>query len=214
MTPFSLTSKFYIVFSVLFSVPAFWISSKISEAINYLPETNIIHHLSSVGVIEAPTAIIILVAFFTLFNNCIWRIPLIRKLLNIPDIQGRYVGELKSTFTETKEENGTYRVAVEIKQTLTKIKVFLYTERSFSYGLIANICTNYNDNHELVYLYQNKTSAIGADANMRDHHGVASLQILKDGEFLSGNYFNNPRERGRYGNIDVTRESRKLKGGF
>lgn len=135
-------------------------------------------------------------------------------MFGLPNINGRYEGDLMSSFTETKEQNGTYKTAIEIKQTLTNINVCLYTERSRSYSLIANICKNNNGNYELVYVYQNNTSVIGTDSDMRDHNGTAILEISDDGSTLDGNYFNNPRERGRYGKIKVTKVTSGINGKF
>jgi len=58
--------------------------------------------------IEAPTAIAIVLFIFWVFNNYLWKWLPIRKLFGIPNIDGRYEGELISSFTETKEQNGTY----------------------------------------------------------------------------------------------------------
>ncbi|HCY17943.1 TPA: hypothetical protein DHT42_01965 [Candidatus Nomurabacteria bacterium] len=214
MKTFSLKSKFYIIFSLLLSVPASFLAMVITAFINSLPPTNFFYNLSSLGIIEAPTTVIILLFFFWLFNEYVWKVYLIRKMIGIPNINGRYEGSLVSTYTESKEQNGTYPIAIEINQTLTSINVFLYTERSCSYSLIANLCTNNNNNHELVYVYQNKTSALNTDTDMRDHNGTAYLEIFDDGKILKGNYFNNPRERGRFGKMEVTKVTSKVKGKF
>ena len=210
----NLTAKFYIIFSLLTSVPAFWLSSKINIYLSNLPETNALHYLSSWGFIEAPTTIVIILFIFWILNNYIWKLLVIRKLFGIPNIDGRYEGELVSSFTETEEQKGIYKTAIEIKQTLTNITVCLYTERSCSYSFTANLCKNNNGNYELIYIYQNKTSAMGTNSDMRDHNGTAILRIFENGNILDGNYFNNPRERGRYGKIKVTKVISKIKGKF
>ncbi len=212
METFSLKSKFYIIFSLLLSIPASFLASKISTYIDSLPPANLFYHLASLGIIKAPTIIVILLFFFWLFNEFVWKIYLIRKIINIPNINGRYEGSLISTYTKSNEQNGTYPIVIEIKQTLTSINVWLYTERSCSYSLIANLCKNNNGNYELVYVYQNKTSALNTDIDMRDHNGTALLEIFDDGKMLKGNYFNNPRERGRFGQIEVIYTASKLKG--
>ncbi len=209
-----LSYKFYFLFALLLIVPASKLAGWISEYVKTLPTDGIIGYLSSIGLFDAPTALVILFLFFFVFSNYLWKIKHIDTLLGIPNINGRYEGELISSHTEDKTQNGTYPIAIEVKQTLTEIQVFLYTERSCSYSLIASMCKNYTKNFELVYVYQNKTSAMHADADMRDHHGSAFLELVDKGNTLSGYYFNNPRERGRYGKIKVSRVSRKLKGGF
>lgn len=214
MKKISLTYKFYILFALVLVVPATWFSEKIESFVQGLPADSFLHHLSSLGVIEAPTTVLILFIFFLLFNHFLWRLPLVNQLIGIPDINGRFVGELTSSHTINDEQNGTYSVAIEIKQTPVNISVNLYTERSCSYSLIADLCINPNGNYELIYIYQNKTSAMALDADMRDHHGTALLEISLDKKRISGNYFNNPRERGRYGKITIERVTDKIKGKF
>lgn len=214
MKIFSLSTKFYILFSLILSIPAYWIASILKNLVDNLPERNFFHYLSSVGIFEAPTAVGLILAAFWLFNKEVWKFCLIKKLLGVKNINGRYEGELTSTHTENNERNGTYKIAVEIKQSLTSINVFLYTERSCSYSIIANIGRNGNHNDELIYVYQNKTSAMNEDADMRDHGGAAFLEIFEDGKRLEGNYFNNPRERGRYGIMKLEKTKGKLKGEF
>ena len=206
--------KFYFIFALILITPATIVAGVISTFVETLPTDGIIGYLSSVGFFDAPTALIILFLLFWSFSNHLWKIKHVDTLLGIPNINGRYEGELVSSHTEDKTQNGTYPIVIEVKQTLTDIQVFLYTERSCSYSLIASMCKNYTKNFELVYVYQNKTSAMHADADMRDHHGSAFLELANGGNTLNGYYFNNPRERGRYGNIKVTRVSRKQKGGF
>jgi hypothetical protein len=214
MKTFSLGSKFYFIFFIIFSIPSSWVAGRFTDFAKTLPDTNFFHYLFSFGVLEAPSTIVVLLFFFFVSEKWLWQIPPIPYFLGVPNINGRHTGTLTSTHIGSDEQNGTYNVVIEINQSLTQTNVYLYTERSCSYSLIANICKNHNENDELVYVYQNKTVAMNADKDMRDHHGVASLQIFDSGAVLTGSYFNNPRERGRYGVIDVRRESRFLKQRF
>lgn len=214
MKTFSLSIKFYLIFCLVLVLPAKWLATLLKTYIESLPKDNFFHYLSSVGIIEI-TTIVFLLGMFWLFNKYIWQIPLVRRIINIPNINGRYEGNLTSTHTENNEENGTYPIAIEISQTLTSISVFFYTERSCSYSLIASIGQNTNNNHSLMYIYQNKTSVMTiTDADMRDHRGSVFFEIFDYGKELKGNYFNNPRERGRYGMINVKKVSRKFKRKF
>lgn len=214
MKTLSLSHKFYILFALILTVPASKISQSLGAYVDTLSQENFLHYLSSVGVFEAPTTVAILFLLFWLLNNCVWKFPLINKIIGIPNLNGRYEGQLVSSHVEDKQQNGTYPIVIEIRQTLISVCIYVYTERSCSYSLIANICKNYHDNYELVYVYQNKTSAIQSDSDMRDHHGTAFLEVSDEGLSLDGSYFNNPRERGRYGKVNVKRKGRKLKGKF
>jgi hypothetical protein len=214
MKPFSLSTKFYIIFSLILSAPASWLSSLFKTYADNLSTNNFFHYLSSIGLLEAPTTIILILGTFFVFNQIIWKIYPIKKLFGIPNINGRYEGELTSTHTENNEQNGTYQIVIEIKQSLTNIDIFLYTEKSCSYSIISSLGINHNHNNELMYVYQNRTSAMDKDADMRDHRGVAFLQIFDEGNRIEGNYFNNPRERGRYGIIKIKKVKGSLKGKF
>lgn len=214
MKTVSLTSKFYIIFFIIFSIPSSLISLKVSVLIEALPHSSFLQDLLSVGVIQAPTAVSILLLMFWIFNHYSLKFYPTRKILGIPNINGRYLGVLESAYSSNNQKNGTYDVVIEIVQTLTSIKINLYTEMSCSYSLIANLCTNEFGNHELVYVYQNKTSAMNEDADMRNHNGTTFLEIFNEGGKLIGNYFNNPRERGRFGKIEVLREGSTLKGRY
>lgn len=214
MKSIHLSYKFYILFSVILIVPASWVAEKIATWINTLPENNFFHYLSSIGAFEAPTTVAILFFCFWLLNNYIWKIPMVLKVIRIPNLNGRFEGTVTSSHTIDNEQNGTYPVVIEIHQSLTSIHVNLYTERSCSYSIAATLRRNHNENYELAYIYQNKTSAMEADSDMRDHHGTAFLEVFDSGLNLVGSYFNNPRERGRYGKISVKKVEGGIKGRF
>lgn len=79
---------------------------------------------------------------------------------------------------------------------------------------MSTIGKNNQGNWELCYLYQNKTTTVNHDEDMKDHGGAAFLEIFENGEILKGNYFNNPRDRGRHGSIDAHRVDKILLGRF
>ena len=214
MKPFLLNSRFYIIFTLLLLYPANYLSGIIHSCVELIPHNSYIYQIFSIGLAQSPTVVVILGIAFWLTNNYLWRISLVKKIFRLKDINGRYEGNLISSYTKDDQQNGTYPVVIEISQNLTSIHVNLFTERSCSYSLIANICQNHIGNKELVYVYQNKTAAMGDDSDMKDHNGTAFLEIDDEGNKLKGNYFNNPRERGRYGQIEVKKIAQRLIGKF
>lgn len=210
MKDLSLSSKFYILFSLTVSGPAFWLSNKITNFIELVPKNNVLYKTYSWGILDTPTALMIILGAFWLFNNYLWKISVIKKILGTPNINGRYEGKLFSSFDETKE----YPVAIEIEQTLTNIDIFLYTPTSCSYSLVASLCKNNKGNKELVYIYQNKTAELNNNQDMRDHLGTTSLEIFDDGKIMKGSYFNNPRERCRFGKIEIEKIGTVIKRKF
>ena len=215
MKQFKLSAKFYIIFSLIFSIPASDTASWLQSVFNNFKETNILRYFAEMGIIEVPTAVIILLFLFWVTDKWVWRIPGLTSLLRLPDnINGRYEGDLVSSYDKDRKVDKTYKIVLEIKQSLTEIKVNLYTNNSCSYSLVASVGKNNQDNWELCYLYQNKTSTVNHDEDMKDHGGAAFLKIFDDGLKLKGNYFNNPRDRGRHGNMDLKYTGRKLLGRF
>jgi len=207
MKSFNLSAKFYIIFSLLFSIPSAYIANVLNI---WLGDANFLKQLTSSGIIEAPTTIAILLLLFWVTDKWLWRIKFVNKLLGIPDINGRYTGTLTSSFDDTK----TYSVVIEARQSLTKTIINLYTSNSSSYSLIANIGKNNKDNWSLFYIYQNNAKTINQDGDMKDHTGVGFLEIFDNGKTLKGEYFNNSRDRGRFGIISVNLTSQKILGFF
>lgn len=211
MKQFKLSAKFYIIYSLVFAVPASWIANSLQTYLTELNPANILHRFAELGIVEAPTTISLLLIGFWLIDQYLWRIKYVSLITSIPrDINGRYEGTLVSSYDLTK----TYNIALEVVQSLTNVSVNLYTENSASYTIVAAIGKNNQENWCLSYLYQNKTSTVNHDEDMKDHGGVAMLEIFDKGSTLKGNYFNNPRDRGRHGSIDVKRTSMELLGKF
>lgn len=214
-----LSPKWYVWFALAFSWLAFFLSQLFStwleEVAQYLHLTDQLSLFNTSGLVQAPTMLGIVVACFWLLDNCLWKIFPLKYLFNIPNINGRYKGSLTSTFTCNNQENGTYDIIIEMQQNLRGTKVRLYTATSSSFSLVEKLEKNEHGAYELSYVYQNQTAALDVtNRDMRDHRGAAFLKIFDSGTCLEGNYFNNPRDRGRYGNLKVKRVSFALQGRF
>ena len=200
MKEFRLPAKFFIIFSLLFSIPASYIAVYVQSYLNGLNPQNILQQLASLGVIEAPTTVAILLVLFWIIDRYLWKVKLINKIPGIPlNINGRYEGTLVSSY----EENPTHKIAIEIRQFLTKISIKLYTQNSSSFSTTSVIGINSQDNWALHYLYKNNPQTVNHNEDMRSHEGGAFLEIINGGQQMKGSYFNNTRDRGRHGSIDV-----------
>jgi hypothetical protein len=210
MRPFKLTAKFYILYALVFVLPASSVAESIQSYLSTLSPNNFIQHLASLGIIEAPTTVGILLGLFWLVDKWLWRIKWFAFLPVPTDINGRYEGHIVSSHSSDE----TYKVGLEVEQSLTDIKVCLYTKNSTSCSATATVGKNDYGNWVVSYIYQNKTSTVNHDEDMKDHLGVGTVEILDKGKKLKGVYFNNPRDRGRHGSIEVTRITRKLSRSF
>lgn len=199
--------KFYALFTLVTIIPATWIAQRISEVLAQLPEP--VSQFAKWGVVEAPTAVLLIGILFFLYERYLWRLPGIRHLHGIPDINGRYKGDVESSY-----DNKKYPIVLEIFQTLSTVKVCLYTERSSSYSVMANIGTNGHRNQFLAYAYKNTPITVSNDRDMMPHDGFACLEIFDSENRLDGNYHNDPRNRPTHGKLSCTLESQKTLGHF
>lgn len=209
MKLFKLSPKFYIVFALIALAPATWIASLLNAAIEG-SSSEYVKNLFSSGAFEAPTAVILIFALIGLYESFLWRIFPLKYLQGVPDIRGRYTGKIVSSYGEGSE----YDVVIEIQQTLSDISVRLFTERSSSHSVIANIGKNEKGNWFLAYIYKNSPKTIKDDLDMRTHDGFACLDVFPRELKIDGHYFNDPRERATHGHIICQLESRILKGHF
>lgn len=160
------------------------------------------------------------ISLLTIFIWCIdkylWRKNnfLIKLLIDIPNLNGRYEGELISSF---KDENNNYvrkKCIIEIKQTASKIKVFSYysdlnsdKQTSCSESVLEEIVLQNEGTFKLYYVYDNKADILLN--NLSDHSGTCELKYYPNEKRLAGEYYN---KRGNKGTIDVVFKSNKTEG--
>src|SRR3989344_2063475 len=208
MHPFKLSAGFYILFTALTLIPATWLAQVLQSALNNSSVT-LLHLLAQSRGIEAPSTVVIIGVLFWIYERYLWRIPFINALHGVPYIAGRYDGHVESSYDGKK-----YPIVMEVHQTLTSVTVCLYTERSPSYSMIANIGKNGNTNNFLAYVYKNTPRTVRDDLDMRAHDGFACLEIFDAEQKLEGYYHNDPRERPTHGKLTCVRVSRTTKGHF
>lgn len=210
MKAFRLTYKFYITFFLVSFIPSFWIAKGVTGILDNVTLLAPTDAMLRMGLIEPPTTVVVMFALFVLTDRLLWKHSPLSNLFRIPNINGRYEGLLVSSYDESQ----SYKIVVEIQQTLTNVFVTLYTENSSSYSLAADVGVNEHKNWSVFYIYQNRTATVNHNQDMKDHNGTCVLDIFKGGNTLKGNYYNNPRDRGRHGSIEIKRVSGSLKGCF
>ena len=135
-----------------------------------------------------------------LFDRYVWKLGLLRKLklIQLPDLNGRWIGEVKSSYSQ---DGRAHSVSVVILQRWSKIFVRLESEQSRSRSITASLRTVDLPNPELSYQYVNEPRS-NAPGTMEMHRGTATLETTGSG--LEGDYYTG-RGRGEIGTIKLSK---------
>lgn len=176
---------------------------------------SLVPYISDRHIFRAPTNGAIVLALLWVYDQWGWKLWGLKKLVTVPNISGRYKGDLS---WERDGVPGSKRCTIEIQQTASNVKVFLYTEgehdRTHSRSISEDLrCID--GHYELVYYYTNMGSD---DKKLNEHRGFNVLRIHfepkeKHKIVLSGFYFTDrtPQTRGK---VEVKFKSAKLKQRF
>lgn len=209
MKPYKLEPRFYIIFTLVALIPSLWLAKLLQKGLGEVSTWEPLSKMAELNIFEAPTTVLIIGILFWIYDSFLWRMPPFTFFNRVPMIMGRYHGEVESSYDGKK-----HPIIVEIRQTLLSVHVCLYTERSSSYSVIANVGRNERGNNFLAYVYKNTPRTVSSDLDMRTHDGFACLEVFEDGQRLEGSYFNDPRERGTYGKLSCKWVDSKMKGHF
>lgn len=151
--------------------------------------------------------------FLYFINNKWWKNGLFKWLIDIPNLNGRYVGKVQSSYLE----NGQPKIidcVLEIKQTASNIHIFGYFGElnggvisSTSVSTSESIVKEKNDFFRLYYVFTNETGGLPEKPN--NHSGTAKLLYFPDKKMLEGEYYNMLKNNGI---ISVTFEQYVLLG--
>jgi hypothetical protein len=159
--------------------------------------------------IIAPTSL-----FWILTDKYLWHTALfqsISKSVNIPpDLRGRWEGTL-----ENEMSNETQKFVIEVKQTLTSLNVFSYSNIASSISILPEIAISENeDNSILCYFWEGKmNSSIKVIHHVERFHGYTILNLNKyeKPKTLTGFYFTNRVSSQTRGGIQLKWASADLK---
>ena len=123
---------------------------------------------------------------FWLFDVKIWKKKWINKWLNVPDLNGIWIGEAESS-TGKK-----YPIKMEIEQTWSKISfVSTFSEtNSKSESNCASFFIETNGDKKVGFAFENKSREV----EQQQYEGYNILEIDSDNK-ISGRYFNNRDNR-------------------
>ncbi|AZA92977.1 Uncharacterised protein [Chryseobacterium nakagawai] len=143
-----------------------------------------------------------------LIDHEFWKYKISNLIINIPDLNGRYEGEMISSYNNIK-----LKCVMEITQTASTVHVCTYVgdyqniQSSKSITICEELEKQKNGFYRLYYNYENESS----QPNKGGHKGTAYLEFFPDIKTLKGKYFN---DRSNTGAIEVNLKSKKLKGRF
>jgi hypothetical protein len=175
---------------------------------NYLPVGN---HF------RVPTTVSILGLLFFIYNQYLWKIPVFKLLMSVPDISGRYEGKVKYEWEGIKNEKKCF---IEVVQTASKIKVQTYfsdgvSENTCSKSLVEDIKQEEDGFFDIYLFYLN--SGTKQNGGLDCHEGANKLRFIPRGKTVNnqliGHYFTNRQVQTR-GEIEAIQISKKLNGKF
>lgn len=161
-----------------------------------------------------------LIIFTFLFLNSIgWKWKIFKWLIDIPNLNGRYRGQLISSYLDENKAPIVKDCAIEIKQTASTIKIFSYS--SDSGKNIQTSCSS-SDMEDLIkdgdgffilkYVFSNKADTLQSQlynkqTQIYNHSGVQEFKYFPDKRILKGEYYN---QRQNIGKVEVKFEQDKL----
>ncbi|TDQ16646.1 hypothetical protein DFQ04_2768 [Algoriphagus boseongensis] len=178
--------------------------------------STLINCFPNIEIIRAPSNSALIALFLGIHNQYLWHLPIFNKLVNIPDMRGRYSGKIKSNWNG---ENKIKDCKIEISQTASSISIRSYFnneegEKTSSKSLIEQI--KEEDGFYQLYFFYLNTGTL-ENSSLDCHEGANSFKFIpstKDKKAkLIGNYFTN-RQVQTKGIIEVEFESKKLRGEF
>jgi len=140
---------------------------------------------------------------YFLFDRFLWKITFLRKLLLVPDLNGKWVCAGCTSLKNGEPVNFDWNSVVSITQSWSKILIHLKTSQSESKSISASIYHEAGVGYRLLYQYNNKPNADELD--LSNHSGSAELLFSEDIESASGSYYTD-RHRTTVGTMRLRRE--------
>ncbi|MEY4293203.1 MAG: hypothetical protein RIQ61_1601 [Bacteroidota bacterium] len=197
---------FILVLSVVFNI----VSNKFETIINTNNTARQIH--SYVGVFSTLSLITITLTFINFVG---WKWWIFKWLIDIPNLNGRYTGELVSSFIDPATGNPMVKdCAIEIKQSASSIHIFSYygdkgtnIQTSRAYSVSEELVEEKNGLFQLFYIFTNDPETLLTQLN--NHAGTAKFKHYPDIKTLDGDYYN---QRKNIGTIKVAFQQKKRLG--
>ena len=137
------------------------------------------------------------------FNNYLWRWPVTSKLAGVPNLRGKWIGPLDSSY-QVENGDGPIRPEFTIHQTWTRIEVNADFAKSRSESTSASFITD-KGRPQLVFTYRNYPR--DSSSNQGPHAGTNTLRCMTDSNgrpLLQGEYYTD-QQRNNHGTMELRR---------
>jgi predicted pore-forming effector associated with SMODS systems len=143
---------------------------------------------------------------FSFFDKVAWHWPIFRwlKIVTVPDVRGRWLGEQTSSYVENGKHI-TSRVIMEVTQTFSSLQVAIYYKRWSSKISVAQF-VEIEDIPTLLIMFDAERKVDYEATGDQALRGVCKLILMPNGT-LQGTYFNGA---GRHGEATYKRTSYNL----
>jgi hypothetical protein len=154
------------------------------------------------SVITAIPVFLVFSAIYFAFDRVLWKVAILRKVLLVPDLNGRWTCTGRTTLQGGQPANLDWNAEITITQSWSRILIHLRTQQSESKSIAASIFHESGVGYRVLYQYTNRP---GADQlELRDHSGAAELRF--DEACIAGEgYYFTDRHRSTVGTTKLRR---------
>jgi len=180
-----------IIFIIILFLFCSWLAGLVDDILKQWPA------IEKINKITHSFSTLSLMLLFIFFVNAIgWKWKIFKLLVDIPNLNGRYRGEVISSYNNEKKQ-----CTIEIKQNASSIHIYAYfadhgqmEASSSSHSVTEEIIKKENGFFRIYYIFANDTSVL--EGEPRNHGGTAFLDYYPDNKKLQGEYYNQRLNRG------------------
>lgn len=161
-----------------------------------LPQTELISQLKLL--IDPTSPLFFISIFWLIFDRILWKKFARLRLIQTPNLNGKYKGKLKSSFSDSE-----HIINLSITQTWSKISIRLTTKQSKSKSYNAFMSVENSNSISLTYLYEN--NPLDTNINMKHHKGTIRLDF--DNKLINGWYYTDRNRDNNFGSVTLKKMS-------
>lgn len=186
------------------------VSDWIEDSLKVYPRLSTI-----VDYIDTLSTLGMITLFLAFMNVWGWRLQIFKWLVDLPNLNGRYIGRLTSSYVDPSTGRNVEKDCVlEVKQSASGIHIHAYygdlatqTLSSASFTTSEQIIKESNGFFTVYYIFTNEPETLSVQLN--NHDGTSKFKYFPDTQVLDGEYYN---RRGNTGKINVRFVQKKLLG--